>query len=388
MKDREQRGIGVLVGLFMLSTGFIAYTVAPASILPVFLPAFSIGIPAASTSISAVFFTWALLQIPGGFVLDRYDNRRLVFAGAIAFFVASAWSLLTQSYPVFLVTRMISGAAAVFFFAGSINIISRTLPASRRGFGLSLFIASPPVGVALAQFVGPLIAIPYGWRTIILAYTLLAALGFLIVVALLRSPIESHGRITTQQFLDTLGNPSVLLVSLASMCTYGIWIFLVSWMPAFGNEVLGIDLRAAGAVAALVPLAAIVARPGGGWLSDRLDGRLRPVIGISFVASIPLLYALSIASSPVAFAVLLALTGAAVNLGVGLYLVYITILSEAATQGTSLSVLITVSNIGNLAAPVLGGWIIVNLSWTAAFAFVIGLAVVGLVAILLVPVTS
>lgn len=90
---------------------------------------------------------------------------------------------------------------------------------------------------------------------------------------------------------------------------------------------------------------------------------------------------LSGAPSPTTFAVLLALTGASVNLAVGLYLVYVTLLADAATQGTSLSVLFTCSQIGNLVAPVAGGWLIVKFSWIGGFGFAIGMAILGLGAI-------
>lgn len=98
MTDTEWRTWGTLSGLFLLSAGFIAYAIAPASVLPLFMDSFVIGKPTASASISAVFLTWALLQIPGGYLLDRYDTRYLVFLGAGVFVLASVAGILAQSY--------------------------------------------------------------------------------------------------------------------------------------------------------------------------------------------------------------------------------------------------------------------------------------------------
>jgi predicted MFS family arabinose efflux permease len=373
---------GALTGLFLLGAGLIAYAIAPASILPLFMDAFAIGKPAASSAISAVFLTWALLQIPGGYLIDRHDNRYLVLLGGLVFVLAAVAGVLVESYAVFLLTRLVSGGCAVFVFIGSVNILRQTLPAEREALGLSVFIASPPFGVAIAQYSGPLLAEPYGWRAPIVLYTLLAVVGLVVAVGFLRQPIRATDRVTVRQFVTALRNPAVLLVSVASFCTYTIWTFLNTWMPTYGTEVLGIQLAAAGAATALVPLAGIVSRPGGGWLSEQLGGRFQPVIIVSFLASILFLYLLSIAPSPTMFAVLLALTGGAVNLAVGLYLVYVNTLSAAATHGTSLAVLLTFSQVGNLFAPVAGGWLITQFSWTAGFGFAAGLAVVGLVTIL------
>lgn len=388
MTGVDWRPWGTLAGLFLLAAGFIAYAVAPASILPLFVTEYGIDRTTASASISAVFLTWAVLQIPGGFVMDRYDNRRLVAMGGAVFLVVSLGGLLVGSYPTFLLTRLVAGGCVVFIFVGSINILSRVLPDARRALGLSLYVASPPLGVALAQVAGPRVAQPYGWRSAVLAYTVLAMAGLIVFIAVPGAPVKAANRVTVPSFVRTLGNRSVLLVSMASLCTYAVWNFLITWMPSYGADMLGFDMSAAGAAAALVPLAGIVARPGGGWLSDLLDGRLRPVIVTSFLASVLLLYVLSGAPSPTAFAVLLALTGAAINLAVGLYLVYVSSLADAATQGTSLSVLLTFSQIGNLSAPVLGGWMIAQGSWTAGFGFAAGLAVLGLVSIVLVPAST
>ena len=99
--------------------------------------------------------------------------------------------------------------------------------------------------------------------------------------------------------------------------------------------------------------------------------------------SILLVVGLSLAQSPLAFAGLLALSGAAVNLPVGLYFVYIDRLTDAATAGTSLAVLATFSQVGNLVAPFGGGWLIDSISWGAAFGFAATLAVAGIITITL-----
>lgn len=382
------RGAGILAGLFLLSAGFIGYVIVPASTLPLVMASFGVGKAAASASISVVFLTWAALQIPGGFLLDRHDNRRLVVIAGVVFLLSAATGFVVQSYEAFLLSRLVSGASAVFFVVGSVNVLTQVLPEARQSLGIGVFIASPPFGAALGQFAGPRIADAAGWRMGLLAGGALGLLGLILVLALLDEPVLTGGAISLPEFATSLRNPSVLLVSVASLCTYAVWTFLLTWMPTYGTEVLGIELAAAGAATALVPLAGIASRIGGGWLSELLGGRLRVIIAASFVSSIALLYLLSGAPSPTAFAVLLALAGAAVNLSVGLYLVYVNLLTPAATQGTGLSVLLTFSQVGNLLAPVAGGWAIDQLSWTAGFGFAAGLAVVGLASIGLVPLTT
>lgn len=380
-RRRSWRPWGILAAVFVLNAGFFAYSIAPASVLPLVMDAFGVGKAAAGTSISAVFLAWAVLQVPGGYLLDRYDNWRLLVAATLAFVAASGAGLVAGSYPGFLLTRLLAGACAVFIFVGSVNVLRAVHGEAAQATVLGLFVASPPFGIAVAQYAGPRLAAPFGWEAPLAAATALTLVGLLVAVGLVRGPVEPAGQVTVSRFLAALRNPAVALVSVASFCTYAVWTFLLTWMPTYGTEVLGIDLASAGAATALVPLAGIVSRPTGGWLSERLGGRLRPVILASFLGTILFVYLLSRAPTPTAFAALLAFAGASINLAVGLYLVYVNTLADLGTQGTSLSVLITFSQVGNLAAPVIGGVLIDQLSWTAGFGFAAALAVLGLVTI-------
>lgn len=381
----KSRPWGILTGLSLLTAGFIAYAIAPASILPLLAAEYAIDKVAAGASITVVFAAWAILQLPAGYLMDRYDNRHLLIGGSVIFLSSSLAGLATPSFAAFMVTRLISGAAVVFIFVASITILNQVLPPNRRALGVSIYVASPPLGVAISLFAGPLIALPFGWRAAVLTYTLLGLVGLVVSSALLRTPITADERVTFEKFLATIRNPSILLVALAGFSSFSIWIFLTSWMPTYGTEVIGVDLAAAGAASALVPVAGILSRPAGGWISHRLGGRVRPVVVASFLASIGLLGVLSQAPSPLAFALLLALAGASVNLAVGLYFVSINTLADAATQATSVSLLTTFTTTANLIGPVLGGWLIQRFSWTVAFSVVVGLGTVGLLAILAVP---
>lgn len=145
----------VLAGCFLMATGFNAYVFAPASIMPQIVGAFGIDKATAGLSISVVFLAWVLLQLPSGFLLDRYDNRILVWVGVLIFLAAALGGLFAPTYRVFLVTRFIAGTTALFLWTANANIVGQSFPPARRALGTSLFVASAPAGVTIAQAVGP-----------------------------------------------------------------------------------------------------------------------------------------------------------------------------------------------------------------------------------------
>jgi predicted MFS family arabinose efflux permease len=374
----------VLCGCFLVSTGFNAYLFAPAPVVPLLVAEFGVDKPTAGLAISATFLAWVLLQLPGGLLMDRYDNRLLVWTGAGLLFAAAVAGTLAPDYRTFLLTRFLAGGSALFLWTAAANVVDRSFPVSKRAVGTGLFIASAPAGVTLAQFAGPLIAAAAGWRATLLVYPTVTAVGLPFLYLLLRDPVRNESRLELGAFAAALRNRTVLLVSVSSFCAYSLFVFFNSWMPTYGTDVVSLDLATAGALTAIVPAMGLLARPGGGWLSDRIGGRRRPVLVGTFLLVLPALLAVTAVSSVLGYAAVLVLAGVGSQLGTGVFYVYVGELSAEGTRGTGLAVLTTFSISGALTAPVFTGWLIERFSWDAAFAFGGLLAGVGIVAVLLV----
>lgn len=370
-----------LAGCFLVATGFNAYLFAPASIMPTFIDVFGIDKPTAGLSITVVFLAWAVFQIPSGFLMDRYDNRRLVWMGVFVFLGVAIAGLYAPTYPAFLVTRFVGGTTAVFLWTANANIVGQSFPPERRALGTSLFVASAPAGVTLAQAIGPPLEMIVGWRGVVAAYAAITLVGLPLFIWALDAPIRNESALSLSKFATALGDRRVLAIAVSSFCAYSLFVFFNSWMPTYATEVIGVDIGTAGALTALLSGMGLVARPGGGWLSDYIGGRRRPVIVAAFLLVVPALIIAVLANSVVGFAAALLLAGVGSQLGTGVFYVYVEEVSPAESGGTSLAVLMTLSIAGSLVAPVAAGWIVDNASWTAAFGFGGLLAAGGIVAI-------
>ena len=375
----------VLAGCFLMGVGFNAYLIAPASVVPLLTASFDVGKPAAGFAVSALYLAWSALGIPGGLLTDRYDNRALVLVGVVVFTAASVVGAFAGSYEVFIASRFVGGATGVFLWTANANVVNGAFDARRRAIATSTFVGAASVGLALAQFAGPVIADAAGWRAVFLVYPTLALVGFPLLYLGLDGPVHGGSSASLADLVATLRDPAILTLSAVSACTYALFLFLNSWMPTYATEVLGIDLAAAGAAAALIPLTGVVARPGGGWLAARLGNRPRPVIVGSLACSLVVVAALAFAATPGRFPALLLLAGLFPQFSIGLYYVYAGELADDGTTGTALALLTTVSTTGSLVAPVVAGWLIDAISWTAGFGFAALVGLAGLGAIFRVP---
>jgi MFS family permease len=371
----------VLAGCFLVSTGFNAYLFAPASIISLFVEAFAIDKPTAGLSISAVFLGWVVFQLPSGLLMDRYDNRLLVYAGSVVFVAAALAGPFAPTYPTFLATRFVGGATAVFLWTANANIVAQSFPRARRALGTSLFVTSAPAGVTLAQAAGPSLQAVVGWRGVVAVYAVVTVVGLVPFTWALDAPVQNESALSLSGFAAALSDRRVLAIAASSFCAYSLFVFFNSWMPTYAAEAVGVDIGTAGALAAIVPAMGLLARPGGGWLSDRIGGRRRPVIVAAFVLVVPALVAAAVATSVAWLAVALLLAGVGSQLGTGVFYVYVEEVSPAGSGGTSLAVLMTLSIGGSLAAPVVAGWLVDVASWSAAFGFGGALAVAGVAAV-------
>ncbi|MFB6178223.1 MAG: nitrate/nitrite transporter [Halorientalis sp.] len=380
--------LGIFLACFLVSLSVNAYIIAPASIVPLLRDHFAISTASVGVSISAAVLGAVLVQLPGGFLMDRYDNRWLLVAALCLYVPVAAVGTATDSYAVFLVSRAVAGLGAGGLFVVSTNVVADVFAGRRQGFLTTLLLASAPVGYALSQFGGPPLGAGVGWAAPFLVGPLLAALGLVVFVLSRPAPIRSGDRITVRQFRLALGNRAVLLVSAAGFCSYLLYIFLNAWMPSYAAARLPMTLPQAGAVSALLPAMGVIARPAGGWLSDRLGSRRRAIVLASLAMALPVFVVLSRAVPVVLFAGAMLWVGFALQFGMGVYYVYVRELASPATTGTSLTLFTAISFLGTLSAPPLGGWLVETLSWGPTFAVHIGIGVVGLVLVLLAPRTA
>ena len=83
-------------------------------------------------------------------------------------------------YRSVIASRALGGVAYVVVWNAGIDIVSRTVSDTRRATAVGIFTASGPMGFALGQGTGPLIADRFGWPAIFLVFTAVALAGLLL----------------------------------------------------------------------------------------------------------------------------------------------------------------------------------------------------------------
>ncbi|MCT2547469.1 MFS transporter [Streptomyces atratus] len=347
---------------------------------------FDVGRGEQGLIVSAFFLAYALCQIPGGMLADRYGAQRVMLWALLSWSVFTALTGLAWSFAVLLLMRFAFGAAEGVFPPASMKVlVERTTPAQRMGANGVVMSSNALAGVLTPLLVAPLIA-AFGWRS---AFFSTAALGVFVLVAIrvwLPAPLpltEPATRVARRRAGGVLRLGVIWRFS-AMMFGYSMIVWgLNTWIPSYVSEEYGVSLVSAGALVAIPALAAAGAIVVGGRLSDRLGGHHRKVIVPSMtVAAVTLLF-MVFSPSLTGFVVFGTLASVAVSL------CYMPILAvplgglAAEDIGVGSGAIVFGGQVAGMVAPPVIGALADAFSFKVAFAsLVLGAAVAAVMALL------
>ena len=379
----RRQTIGLVAGVFTLSAAAGAYEIAPASVLPLVRESLAVGPTAAGWLVSIMYLTAVVASVPVGIALDRVSVRRAVVAAAVALLVAGAWGWIAAvagAYWWLFASRILGGFSYVVVWNAGANLAGQAVEPDLRATAVGVFTASAPVGFALGQFGSPLVAEPFGWPATLPAFAAIAALG--VAVFLLstrgRSLAVEASAPSLDEFLQLFTNRAAWTLCTLCFLAFSLYLFLNSWLPSYLTDHLGLPLALSGVLTALFPAVGVVARTGGGVLSDRLfAGRRRPVAILSFALAVPAVLGFVAVTEIGIVVALVAVAGFAVQLSIGLLYTYIAEVVADAVRTTAVSMLTSVGLFGAFAAPIVGGEIIDRAGYEPAFLLAGGVAAAG-----------
>ncbi|AJF70225.1 MFS transporter [Streptomyces vietnamensis] len=371
-------------------------------VLPSFGEEFGLGRGQQGLVVSAFFLSYALCQIPGGWLADRFGARRVICWALLAWSLFTALTGFAWSFAALLVMRFAFGAAEGVFPPASMKaLVERTVPEERMGANGLIMSSNAIAAVVTPLAVAPLIAV-FGWRS---AFFSTAALGVAVYVAVrlwLPAPLPRAADGSPAEGFPADGSPAAAhgvrgLRGLREILRVGVlWRFalmmfgynvivwgLTTWMPSYLTEERGVPLSSAGALMAIPALGAAAATILGGRIADRLGGHHRKVIVPGMTVAGLFLLLMAFSDSLTGFAVFGTLAVFSGSLGyMPLFAVPLRGLAPGHV-GVGSAVIVFGGQVAGMVAPPVMGFLADAISFRAAFAFlVLGAAVAVLMALL------
>ncbi|MHB8736032.1 MAG: MFS transporter [Terriglobales bacterium] len=338
---------------------------------------------------SSFFWTYAAMQIPMGWLVDRMAIKWL-YAGAFALWsLAAAATGLAQGILSLLVLRVLLGIGESIYLPGGVKVVSRQFPPDKRTLPSGFFDLGAKLGLAAATFLDAWLLIHYGWRSLFFRTGGLGLLWLLPWVWLYPGRADTQGppRVRSPRRTTTLFKDRALLgLCLGFFCWDYFWYFLVFWLPSYLVAVRHISLSQLKFIGALPYLIMAATEAIGGGLANRWIGRGRDrslvtkgliAVGLAFgLFVLPAAYAAT-TQSAVLFLCLASLSG--------LLTANILVVPQYCAPPDQVALWTGIQNfwgnVGGVIAPALTGYLVGRTgSYLSAFVCAAALLVAGIVA--------
>ena len=366
---------------------------------------------------SAFVLGYAVSQIPGGWLGDRFGPRGVMAAAILwwSFFTAVtalAGELFLASFigivGSFLVVRVLIGIGEAVAPPNGNRVIANWAAARERGLAVGITVSGSSLGGALTPPFIVWVMVTWGWRA---AFYIAGAAGIVLALVwywLVRDRPEQHPWVNAAEreyiapasaaereapadagpalgpvpWRALLSCPSLWLMTAAYTVLGYIGYIYLSWFYLYLVNVLHFSVESGGLYGMAPFVAGAIGAPFGGWLTDRLSQRFGKRIGrcgVGFVSMLLTAGLIAISASvtnPYLAVLFLALGAGTLFLGVAAY--FATTIDLAKTYAGTLGGFMNMGgNLGGTLSPTLTPLLAQHYGWDSALYTAAGLAAVA-----------
>jgi MFS transporter, ACS family, aldohexuronate transporter len=208
--------------------------------------------------IAAFRYSYGILQIAGGFLVDAHGPRIIYAAAGGSWSLAGMLTGLTTTVTMLSGFRFALGAGEAFNWPCALKVTQTLLPPKDRPLANGIFNSGAAVGALLAPVIVTLLAVYYSWRA---AFVVIGALGGLWVVGWLwytrKSATELKGvplqiGSALRVIARILGMRGFWLLAVSAIIINSVNYYLADWIPLYLQTSRGFSFAAGNVLSSVV----------------------------------------------------------------------------------------------------------------------------------------
>jgi ACS family D-galactonate transporter-like MFS transporter len=243
---------------------------------------------------SAFFWSYGLLQLPMGWLVDRYGVKWPYSVCFVLWCAAAAATGMVTTLSALIVMRLFIGVAEAVVVPATYRYLANNFDESQKGTALGIFSIGGKMGPALGAPIAAWMIVSYSWQWMFIASGLAGLVWLLPWLLLVRSDHPSRQELATRvhhaasvPLANLLASPVVWGGLVNNFC-YGYFTFYcMTWMPAYLVEQRGLSLSQSGLYTAFSFIGIAIVAAIAGWVADRLIAGGRDAVRVrkSFVVA-------------------------------------------------------------------------------------------------------
>ncbi len=266
-----------------------------------------LSLSATSTGIvlSSFFAGYAIMQMPGGWLADRFGSRRILIISVVLWSIFTAMTGAAWSLGSILVIRFLFGIGEGGFQPAASKLIAGVFPQEKRARAMSILLTSGGLMAFITPIFSAYVLDSIGWRHMFMyigiAGILIAVLYWMFIhnpQQAVNVPEATEGKARSYGLQQLFRTPMMWCLLAAYFSIYAVNWGLASWMPAYLTDVRGLSMKSMGLLQMIPSVASFAGLFGGGYLLDKMTGGKEKWAGALSCAIIGLmLYLMFTASS-------------------------------------------------------------------------------------------
>lgn len=339
---------------------------------------FSITPQSMGLVMSAFFLSYAVMNLLGGILADRFGHRTILTA------IMALWSGFTAltgaawNYYSMIVIRFLFGAAEGGFPPASSVTVAEVFPKEQRGRAKAFLTSAAVVGSGLGALVTSMLIAAYNWRIAFYVFGLLGTILTVLFFIFIREKkgTEQATAVETKYSLkDVMKMPIVIQLGIIFVGVGVVNWGLNSWLPNYWVSVRGLSMVKMGAVMTLPAIAMFVCMQISGYILDKyMAGREKYILLVGTLSVALFVYLMMNATSTNEAIIYLVLTYSSMAFITST--LYVIPLKHMPTGmiGSATGFINFMQQVAGIIAPTVMGFLLTRYdgSYTPVFYFVIG----------------
>ena len=219
--------------------------------------------------VSAFFWVYAPVQLFVGWLVDRFSVYRLMAGGVLLWALSTLAMGFVSGFGSLLILRILLGVGETIAFPGGSKIITRHVPADRRGIANAAMALGIALGPAAGTLAGGLILASQGWRVIFIVFGIVTLIWLLPWHGVTRKFESGSDRDQRNVPIASLiGRWPLWSMSIAHIASNYVFYFILAWLPLYLTQSRGLSIPQMTLLATLGYAAQAVAALSFGTISD------------------------------------------------------------------------------------------------------------------------
>ena len=243
--------------------------------------------------LSSFYVGYLMMQIMGGFLADRFGGKIVLGLGVLIwsfFTIVTPWAAFSGMVGL-LAARVGMGLGEAVTFPSVYSLVTRWFPVHEKAKAVAFNASGIPIGTVFALVVTPIIVTELGWEWAFYLFGLVGVFWYIAWHLVVTDTPETHSRISAveAQFIAAnapaagaveappmrqfLRNKALWAIIVAHFCNNWTLYVILSWLPKYVNDDLGVPFASVGLIAMLPHITSFLCLNIAGNIADRLIQR-------------------------------------------------------------------------------------------------------------------